>query len=254
VRAAAERFGDHERMSEAHVLRWLCQFDDEHIPLALRLLDRIRYYNTLNIRTRCKQLVEVVSDELPVARYPSIAIVPVGGPGSGATVMARIIRDVVDGQRCQVVDMLKLSQSSPGGYSALVFVDDFSGTGTTLERWWRTIEPIVRPLDAEVVFGLLVLNYRARERVESIASRVLCIDQLDEGADVFHTDSRDFGEGERLVLLRYAEKTGCNQKYERGYGECGLILSFKHGCPNNSLPTLWHGTDAWQALFMRRAV
>lgn len=254
VRVAAERFGDHEDMSPGHVLRWLSQFDDEHIPLALRLLERIRYYNTLNIRTLCKHLVGMVGAELPGTQYPSMAIVPVGGPGSGAMVVARIIREVVDGNRCRLVDMLKLAQASPGQYSALVFVDDFSGTGDTLQKWWKMVDPIVRPLDAEVFLGILVLNYRAREKVESIASRVLCVDELDQAADVFDGACPHFSEQERLLLLKYAKKTGCKPKHERGYGHCGLILSFKHGCPNNSIPTLWHGSDVWKALFLRRGV
>ena len=25
-----------------------------------------------------------------------------------------------------------------------------------------------------------------------------------------------------------------------GYGSCGLMISFQHGCPNNSIPILWY--------------
>lgn len=254
VRAAAERFGDHEDMSVGRVLKWVCQFADEHLPLALRLLERIRYYNTLNVRTLSRQLVEIVGEELPAAQYPSIAIVPAGGPGSGAMVMSRVFREAIVGRhRYQLVDMLKLAQANPGKYSAVVFVDDFSGTGNTLQRWWATVEPIVRPLDAEVVVALLVLNYRARQKVQSISSRVLCIDELDHAADVFDNACAHFAE-DQGSLLEYAKRTRCSPIYKRGYGDCGLILSFRHGCPNNSIPTLWHESEDWKSLFMRRAV
>ena len=251
---AAERFGDHERMSQAHVLHWLSQFDDPHLPLAIRLLERIRYYNTLNIRTLCRQLVSVILDTLPQAEYPLIAVVPVGGPGSGSAIMARIVRDAVHGTRCRLVQTLQLAQAKAGDFSALVFIDDFSGSGKTLSDWWMSVEPLVRPLDAEIVFGLLVLNYRARGPVQEFASRIICVEELDESADVFDDACGDFDEAEKLVLLEYSRRTGCGAKYLRGFGDCGLILSFRYGCPNNSIPSLWHATKSWRALFMRRAV
>ena len=253
-RVAAEKFGDHEGMSPGHVLRWACQFDDEDLSVAVRLLERVSYYNTTNIRAFTRQLIQIAELELPIDRYPAVAIVPVGGPGSGSQVVSRAVREAVKGTRFRLIGMLDLTSAARGEYSAVLFLDDFGGTGDTLRRWWENVEALVRPLDAEVVFGLLVLNQRARSVLEEIASRVLCTLELDDAANVFDDASRDFDPQQREVLMKYAARTGCAAKYLRGYGNCGLIVSFRHGCPNNSIPTLWHETGAWRALFSRKAV
>jgi hypothetical protein len=141
-----------------------------------------------------------------------------------------------------------------GHCDALVFIDDFSGTGLTLEKWWENIEPSVRPANAEIFVGVLVLNERARSRIEDFAEAVLAVEELDESHNVFASANKDFSQIDKDRLLAQCKRTGCGTKYERGFEGCGLLLAFKHGCPNNSLPILWYESDSWRALFKRRAI
>jgi len=254
IEAAADRFGDHEQMSHRRVLKWLAQFSDDHLPIAIKILKKIRYYNAGNLRALCRQLATMIADSLPVAEYPAVAVVPVGNPGSGASIVARLLRDHLDRTHFHLVDLLKVAKAKPGDYSAVVFIEDFSGTGRTLSKWWASVEPIVRPLDADLVWGVLVLNYRARSVVEELAPKLVYVEEIDESSDLFDAACNLLTEEEKTVLLAYSKKTGCRDTYERGYGGCGLAMSFKHGCPNNSIPTLWHDNSGWQALFIRRAV
>lgn len=53
---AKERFGDHEDMSEARLVRWLAQFPDEDLSLAVEVIREIKYFNGINIRAMTRQL------------------------------------------------------------------------------------------------------------------------------------------------------------------------------------------------------
>src|SRR6266508_3580143 len=140
--------------------------------------------------------------------------------------------------------MLEVAQIQVGTVDAVVFIDDFSGTGDTLVSWWDTVEPIVRPSNAAVFIGLLILRGAARPRLERFAD-VLAVTELDESANVLSDAAGMFSEEQREQLMEYCRQTRCGPRFERGYGDCGLLVVLKHGCPNNSLPILWCNNDEW---------
>jgi hypothetical protein len=251
IDAAATRFGDHEGMSSSRILEWLVQFDDADLPLAARVLDSIKYVNATNIRALTTRLVELVVTE--VGTEADVLFVPIGGtPGSGSEIIARALRRITEPIEPRVITMMDLQG---GGISpdAIVFVDDFCGTGDSLVEWWATVEPVVRPIGATVVFGALVMLSEAVDRIESLGL-TLAVEELGEEADVFHARGSSFSDDEQSTLLNYCQKTSCSPWFLRGYGDSGLLLAFKHGCPDNSLPILWYGDEGWSELFQRRAI
>jgi hypothetical protein len=98
-----------------------------------------------------------------------------------------------------------------------------------------------------------VLNERAYERIRSFAN-VLAVEELGVNANMLAPESPTFSEEEKPRLFEYCQRTGCQEKFEGGYGQCGLLVAFKHGCPNNSLPILWFHDRNWRSLFNRRAI
>jgi hypothetical protein len=253
VENAVDRFGDHEGMSEVRVLRWLEQFPDEDLPLAVQVIRSVKYYNTVNLRLMTRQLFQIAVNELREQGYRHLVFVPVGDPGSGSSIVARVLRDLVRGTRHRMLSMVDLSKVERGAIDAIIFLDDFSGTGMKLEKWWETVEPMIRPIDRAVFVGLLVLNDQARQRIEQFA-RVLAVEELDNAQNIFTNDNHAFSHRQKARLLGHCQRTGCGVEFERGFGRCGLLLAFKHGCPNNSLPVLWYSTGRWRALFKRSAI
>ncbi len=77
---------------------------------------------------------------------------------------------------------------------------------------------------------------------------------MTENDNVISAMSAVFNEAEKEALLAYCRRTNASPEYLRGYGACGLLVAFKHGCPNNSLPILWHNSKVWHALFRRSAI
>jgi len=253
IEDAQERFGDHEGMVEARIVRWLAQFPDEDVPLAIDVIRAVRYVNASNLRAMTRQLFQIVSEELEARGYDRAAFVAVGDAGSGSGTVARVLRELTRNSNYRMASMIQVAQLPSGEVDAIVFVDDFSGTGRTLEKWWENVEPIVRPTNAAIFVGLLIINDRARQCIEGFAD-VLAVEELAPTADVFAPESIVFSDDDKARLLKNCRRTACGPKYERGFGECGLLLAFKHGCPNNSLPILWYRGDKWRPLFNRRAI
>ncbi|MCH7687876.1 MAG: hypothetical protein IH899_14530, partial [Planctomycetes bacterium] len=223
-------------------------------PLAAKVLLRIDYYANNNIGSMARELATSTYAEYSEFRKNRIFFVPIGGAGSGAQQVARHLKIIRSVPNSSVVDLLELHRKGPEEVDVVVAFDDFSGTGQTIKEWWELNETIVRTKEAEIVIGVLVLNNRARTTLEEITSQVMTVQELLTDANVLHQDCEAFTSSEKASLLALCRTTGCSEDYVRARGECGLLVAFKHGCPNNSLPILWHNRDGvWESLFQRRS-
>lgn len=247
----AQDFGDHEGIRSTKITRWLLQFEETDLPLAVKILGEIKYYSSANIRAMIRNLVGLAYSHFSQISRDKILFVPIGAPYEGSSVVVRALRDELRSER-QIKSMADLENLTPTTFNAIVFLDDFSGTGNTLGSWWDNVESIVRPRNVPFAIALLVLNHRARARIEQI-TRAICVDELDETHNVLSDQSRTFSQPEKEKIVEYCRRTGCTSEYLRGRGGCGLLVAFKHQCPNNSLPILWHNCDrvSWESLFKR---
>src|SRR5437870_1065842 len=152
IAAVADRFGDHQGITQGRVLQWLAQFHDDHIPLALKTLGIVRYYGTHQMRTLSRDLVRMVLEAVGV-QMGRVLFVPVGGPGSGSDVLARVLRTLNEYKGIRLKRMADLEDLDPQLFDVVVFVDDFSCTGDQLATWWATVEALVRPKGWRIAFA-----------------------------------------------------------------------------------------------------
>ena len=248
----AEKFGSHDGVTRGRISKWLQQFEADAQQVAAKLLKEILYFTSTNIRSMVKDLVHMAFEEFPDIPKSRVFYVPIGGAGSGSHMLARLIKGMAEISNRNVVDLIDLGRIDPQNIELIIFIDDFSGTGNTIKEWWQRIEPLVLPIDAISVVGILVLNYRAEKNLDSVFSCVLPIQMLDESYNVFDNKCNRFSDNEKRVILAACEATNCGSNYVKGYGECGLLVAFRHGCPNNSLPILWYDRHEWVNLFKRR--
>jgi len=111
IRAAARRFRDHEAMSGNLIARWMAQFGDPDLDLAVRLLGNTRYYSGGQIRTMMRALVTQVYDRLQGVPRDRIYFIPVGRMGGGASILARALGETPGVERDQIKHMAeKLSR------------------------------------------------------------------------------------------------------------------------------------------------
>jgi len=253
IERAASDYGDHTGITRAKIIRWLSQFSPRSRPLAAKVLTSLTYYADNNVRTMAQRLVDATYHEYAAVAKNQICFVPIGSAGSGAQQIARHLRSMRHVPRGCVIDLLELDRRAPTEVQVVVAFDDFSGTGQTIKEWWDLNESIIRPKASEIVLGILVLNCIARSPLEEITERIMPVEELPASANVFHNDCIDFTIQEKTSLRRLCVRTKCGPKYVNGWGECGLLVVFKHGCPNNSIPILWHEREGeWEALFKRR--
>lgn len=254
--AASERFGDHEGVNQGRILKWISQFTNRDLPLAITVLEKINYYDAAAIRAKTKQLVKMAIAEFKDIPLNKLFFVPVeaNGPGGGAGQIARVLKSIQEVRPSQVKTMLDFATMNTPS-KAVVFFDDFSGTGKSLAEWWPVVEPIVRPKDVAVAFGLITITTKARSRLQELVAQILAVDDLTEQHNVLSEANTDFATAQKKRLLDYCRKTRCHQDFRMGFNDSGLLLAFKHGCPNNSLPILWwQNGNHWTPLFQRRSL
>jgi len=249
--------GDHQGITQATLLRWMANFADCDLDLAAKILHHVKYYSSANIWSMARNLADIVRmefDSLSI-EWNKVIFVPIGGPYSGSATIARVLRETGRVAQTNIKYMIEVDRIPAAHIGGLVLLDDFSGTGSTLDGWWRNVaEPIVLPKEAPYAVGLLIVNSRARQVIQSFVDRVYCVEELDEVENVLSQNSSRFTAEEKTSIRQYCRKTGCPPEYLTGWRDCGLLLAFKHGCPDNSLPILWGDWDDWEPLFKRRAV
>ena len=240
-------------MSVGHVLGWITQFSDADLALGIKVLETVTYYNAINIRTMTKELADLAFETLKKAKLKKAAFVPVGQFGSGSGTVARVLRESLAKSKHELVDRLDLANSKAGDWDAVVFVEDFSGTGQVLSDWWLSVESMVRPLSVPIFVGLLVVSPAAHQVIASFAE-VLAVEELEDSANVLSDACKELSGAQKARVTHYCEKSGAPETFREGFGGCGLLLAFKHGCPDNSLPILWHSHKKWTPLFRRSAI
>lgn len=255
ISVAVSDYGDHEGVNRPKVIRWIAQFPINSRRLATKVLSKLTYYSASNIRRMATELVTMVYQDYKNIDKNHIIFVPVGPPGSGSQIIARHIRSLANVPNSCVVDLFKLQNLSKDEVEVIILFDDFSGTGQTIKEWWERVDQIILPFESEVMLGILVLNQKARNLLESSLEKILAIKDLEDRDNVFHENSVIFTNAEKTELLTLCRATRCPDKFKKGYGDCGLLVVFRHGCPNNSLPILWiDNPNHWEGLFQRRNV
>jgi len=131
----------------------------------------------------------------------------------------------------------------------LVFVDDFSGTGSQVVEFWPATQELIAS-EAKTFLILAATTADAKSRIERETSlKVYTNKILGNNRNVFGENSQLFDARARTKLLRYC--TLADKKAPKGFGECGLLFAFSHTTPNNSLPILHASKRTWRGLLPR---
>jgi hypothetical protein len=255
------------------VRRWLGQFGEpQHQRVALRLLQRLRFYGAPAVREKLGQAGEIVKSglqvELPkgVKKRRDIAIGYLDGAGKSGAQWARNFAQQHGIHGTNVLEQGALAGTTIANpdVRVLVFLDDFVGTGTSASDNFTKLNTQVR--------GTLT---RAGLRVEFIAAagfqpgvdkleerladlqlpvRVSVLEVLGDEDRCFHERSRIFPEPEEREFakrLLMSIGRGLAPRSPVGFGDSQAVVVFSDSCPNNSLPVLWQEADNWKPLFPR---
>lgn len=256
-RWTAEFNGYRHSVSEERIRQWLEQFSDGDRDIAARLLDGVDFVNNEQIRTAFRTIL----DGLPgwrstkSQRQGEWRFVPYSSStGESGDSMLHVFRQANNLASSRFNELFihrsDLLREKLGAEDTVVLVDDMVGTGGQVCRAW---DEVFGELLAEVGQIYLIVIAACDQAIQRIADETnieLRPDrQLHDGDNFFHAKCKYFKKAEREKILTYCQRI--DKANPRGFGDCGLVVVFGHGIPNNSLPILGKTKKNWEPLFRR---
>lgn len=269
------------KLSQNIIREWLSQIPTHiHQRLLFKLISKIKFYNTAEIRSSLKDMHEKVRRKSPIVvqksrsqRRKDIWVTYVDGAGkSGAQFASLYAEENLISTTCvkeisEIENSLDKKGKVPDEISTILIVDDFIGSGNSLSgnlrKFYKRYSEIITTPKINVLLGVVCATSEGEEKVRQVLT------ELDVKSDliVCHTISpQHFAFGENNVIWSnndemLAAKDLCmslgaeiDKQRPLGYANQGLLVVFSRNCPNNSLPILHsagRGSNQWKPLFER---
>jgi len=257
VRDWVQRFSGYRiTVTENRIDRWLDQFADPDRDVAARTLDSVEFLGAEPIADAFRSLLGEVPgwSRSATKRSGNWRFVAFSGSaGESGDEMLRRFRHAGGmapaNWKKLFVHRSELLQERLEAGDTVVFVDDFSGTGTQAVNGWKEFAELL-PGRPDVYLLLVAATEQALARIRAETPMIpLAHWTLGAKANVFHSSCKHFSGSEKDTLLQYCVRA--DKKQPRGFGDCGLTLVFAHACPNNSIPILHAASKKWEGLFRR---
>lgn len=263
-------------ITEDRVRTWLKQFGENiNQRLMFVVLQNLNFYTSGLIREKIKEAHGIVKRGLtryvdPKKRKRSDILVSyLDGPGkSGGGIYAKLYADENGIYVDNVVAKNKIREviEKQKRLNALVFVDDFIGTGGSAKEYFIELNnECGKELNESglKIFFIAICGFQDKKsEVEDLLEKLglpvnvhLC-DPLDDSAKCFSDNSCIFIEPnirQRAKSLAYEYGAKIVEKNYLGFGDCQSLVIFEYNCPNNNLPILWAESEdpIWLPLFKR---
>lgn len=244
-------------VSRRRITRWIFQFGASHRDIAARLLDAVEYYRNDQLSEAFRFCLKALpgwarSSARRAGRWRFVAFSRHAGE-SGDSMLHQFRRanelhsNAFDELFVTKADLIR---EDLGPDDTVVYVDDFVGTGNQATESWVAEFEELTPRQPDRYLVLAAATDSAISRIEKASPlRVISSRRLRASDNLFSDACRTFSDNEKRAILRYCSRA--DDKYPRGYGDCGLLVVFAHGCPNNSIPILHSGGGSFSGLFPR---
>lgn len=254
-----------EQVSEADILGWLYNFEEQDWEAALALLNQVTFYSE-------HRMLAILEDGLQkiLAEHPQekLLICPIGGIGKSGGVVAYMVKKLMSrfGKAswsfCDEGTVVIKNQ-----LYKVVLLDDFVGTGSSALKLFEEVK-VKMPAGSKYYCLCVAFMERGEKRLEDEGIKVIG----DKHKPAFVYRQSVFGYPANMKPIKsFAEKYGAllyeKKPYAKGmdlyvgplgYGNCQSLVTFDHTTPNNTLPILWESkkrSDSrkrWNPLFPRR--
>lgn len=259
------RYRFENQVSEADILSWLYNFQEDDWEKALILLSEVVFYSTNRM---FKTLEDGLQEVLNQTSQQSLLFFPVGEIGKSGGMIAygiqKILKERFPKVSYRFYDESTIDNKTDGN---IIYIDDFLGTGKSLEEYHQKVS---LRFPKGMRFFCLVVAYmeRAQKRLQEIGISVYG----DRHLPVFRRRGSIFGYEPRMRIIKnFAQRYG-SLLYPRrdftvgmdyyigplGYANSQALICFEHTTPNNTLPILWSSKnrrdskEKWIPLFPRR--
>ncbi len=286
-----QRWGTYQGQSigEERVRGWLEQFDGrKNQRLMFQLLKSIKFYSSAVVREKVREAQAIVFRDLASVQANGPQRKKGGLERTGPSKRNDIVVSYLDQPAKSGAAYAKLFADENGIFAdkvwtptmvreylengaldlaikAIVFVDDFIGTGrTVVENLEKLLPPLPERCSTKdlklfvvVVCGCTEGLQECQRCVEQHGWPIVihACDTLDDADRCFGAKSSVFeSETDRLVARELAQREGAKleNRHPLGYGGGERLVVFSDTCPNNTLPILSKVKGKWSALFPRK--
>ena len=148
----------------------------------------------------------------------------------------------------------------------LVFIDDFSMTGTQAEWYIKDFFKNNPEYKSKNIYILLSISTTEAmdklKKINGVNNVIACIVMNDtskafsDSSIIFQGYSPELKEQAKTMCTYYGEKILSNEDKKDGatplgYGDCGYLLGTYYNTPNNTLPIIWAEENSWNPIFKR---
>lgn len=261
-------------ITEDKVRAWLHQFDTiENQKLMLNILQSVTFYGRDIVRQKMKEANGIVIrgivqyiEEGRRRRRRDIIVSYLDQIGKSGAQYAKLYAEENYISQENVIERGKLATflNRNEHVKALVFVDDFVGTGNSACDYFNTLNEecgdFLRTGKIKVYF-IAICGYASAISIieHTILKLQLPIDIhfcdiLDETAKCFSKESSVFSnqaDSVRAKGIASSYGSRLRKRLPLGYGDCQATIVFEDSCPNNTLPILWDKSSGWIPIFER---
>jgi len=265
-----------QKKSEDSVRMWLNQFGNNvNQRLMFKILSNIHFYSASRIRAKLMEGHGIISRGLTQKiglkkrKRNDILVSYLDSPGkSGGGIYAKLYADENNIYVKNVIEKNRIEDfiHKHEGLKALVFIDDFIGTGESIMAGFSELNELCGNILKEInlkIYFIAICGFQEKKiKIEKLLDEIgllanlhIC-DPLDEGDKCFSESSRYFenlDEKKQAEQLAYEYGAKLVRKNYLGYGDCQTAVIFEYNCPNNNLPILWAESEnpQWTPLFKR---
>jgi hypothetical protein len=245
------------QISEHTVDDWVGQFKNEDRDVAARLLDVVDFYSVDRISGAYKTALASLPGWHIKARQRSgtwrfAGLARSAGESADAMMHRFRIANRLDGSNFHnlFIHPSQILLEKLGPDDTLVLIDDFVGTGDSVCTAYRESFAELLVGIGKVYLIVVAAMEGGRVKVEQDTSITCVAGQMLTRADNFFDNQCGvFSKDEKNAVLTYCERA--HRAEPMGYKACGLVVSFQHRCPNNSLPIFHIDNGRWTGLFPR---
>lgn len=262
IDAACDRFNN--ALSQLDIVAWLENFNRSEWKKALVVLNSFEYFSTKDIIKEFDfGLQEVIKG---TKSGEKIYLIPIGLIGKSGMAMIYYLKKTPSFNN-PMISLLKNDDFSKlKNKCKIIFVDDFSGTGGTILKFYKKIKFSLPKIHTPIALTVAYM-VKAKEALEKINIKIIGNERI----PAFSQRGSVFGYYPKMKSIRnfcfeygnklYHEKDYKNGKTEQhplGFLNTQALIGFEHSIPNNTLPIIWadvkvNGTDRfWNPLFPRR--
>ncbi|WP_419211119.1 AAA family ATPase [Maribacter sp. X9] len=267
------------KLTNEDIRSWLEQFEDlEAQRLMFDILENVKFYKPSEIRDKMEELFNEVRKE--IARSNKIVYLAEGKQKRDDILVSYLDKNPVkSGPEYAKIfvesnNIYKDNSTNPDkienklkelkNINALVFIDDFIGSGNSIIENLNPIlinnKELLLEKEINIIIGVITGFEEAKHKIykyvkkTGLSIKVILLDPLNKSDKCFDNSSLIFPkqiERQKAKNICFTIGVTLEKRHPLGYSDCQSRVVFPNTCPNNSLPILWKETGNWKPLFKR---